>query len=439
MWDMNGNPTAPRLLTLAVALVAHSIPSLAQGPPSAGEGKRSFPTRAPARADVGSEDGQDEPAKERRQRSRSPRGLRVDSTVRFLDDTMTPLHRLVCTWIGQDRQRFDLIAGGGAETRLILTHFEGRVYRRTGPGNPAPALEGKNREGELRALALRRAAVDFPAGLEWKDVEGHLKAEVPGAGSLIVQLDAKGRPNRVRSFDPEGVEYEGFDTFEWGDEPWPMAPQVPHSLRLTFRDRGIWTERIDAVEVRIAFVDDYFLPPDQRRSAPQELDGELRSRSVDLAPAWELAAPLRGRGWDAVRAEVNELHRRTATQLGRRAVNLLPFRYVRLDGEGRPTHALVRIRGVLDPVPEGWETLKGGIGIECPIPESSLLTGGTLRTLASRGPKGSTATSATLQIQPEPKEGASFGLLSLRLELEDGAPAPDPDPDPEEDGDGGRR
>lgn len=419
MATMNGLPLVRSLPVLLLALITAQPTVASAGDPGLAPNPASAAEPSPV---------QDDAARSRPQRPRAPRGLRVDSTVRFLDDTMTPLHRLVCTWIGDDRQRFELIAGGGAGTRLIMTHLEGRVFRRSGARDAAPALEGKNRANELRGMVLRRAAVDFPAGLTWVETEGRVRAEIPTAGSLIAEVDDQGRPSRIRSFDPEGVEYEGFDTFEWGDAPWPGAPQVPHSLRLTFRDRGIWSEQIDSVEVRLQFIDEYFLPPDQRRGAQSEVEGQLVNQRVDIVPAWELRAPLESARWDAIRSEVGQLHGRASQQLGRRAANLLPFLYVELDGEGRPTHGIVQVRGVLDPAPEGWVPNPGGVGIQSPVPEAETLTGGHLRRLAALGPKGSWAASARIQIQPKREDGSVFGLLTLRLELpepEEGTPPPE--------------
>jgi len=273
-------------------------------------------------------------------------------------------HRLVATYLFPDRARWSLRAIGEEKERgaKLLRYRAGERCFALAPGElESQELLEHDVDQAMLQLELRRAALLWPDGFEWK-LDGATRiASIPGHGTLHAEFteaaEEGARPIRFTSRYADGSECERFEAVRWrADERWPA------SFELWLGERRVWTEELTEILHRGDFLDCFFVPPDRRERAAARLGSSevhhfdlpqraVRRRAVD-PPSTELSASRAAAG-AAAQAWQRELE--AAGDPSEVAAGL------ELDEEGRVTALLARIDAPRE-VPAAWraELLEDG-------------------------------------------------------------------------------
>lgn len=216
-------------------------------------------------------------------------------------------HRLVASYAGPDRARWQItLAEGEASALRLVRYRHGERVWAHDPGEGASReLEGEARELELASLELRRALAAWPDGFAWTGEGERRAADLGALGRLDARLAADGLPCELRSLDREGREREGYRAVRWLERAgrrWPAAAERWSAGEL------VWREELETATARVRFLDSAFVPADRRGEQRAEV---VRPQVVEVQAScgrrFELAP---GIGWDQALAELEDLHAR---------------------------------------------------------------------------------------------------------------------------------
>ena len=291
--------------------------------------------------------------------------VRATSRVHYISAPDRP-HQLTATFLGAERARVELrLPAGTTGERLIETRRAGRVGRFDFGGKLWSELAGPERADALRRLALRRAALLFPDGVEWEPgtprADGRegieYRAQPEPEVVLRATLDGQAGLERVAVFDGAGREQEALlvrTTTTIGDRLWPR------DMELEIGGVRVWQETVLGVQLGVQFVDSYFAPEgEQRGGRNRDVHGVL----VDLPRSFVLRRELEPaeRGWAAARARAVVWLAEAEERAQRGGPVVDPRPTFELDGDGRPVAVLLRQVGGTGG--EGFVERPGGRGV----------------------------------------------------------------------------
>ena len=284
-------------------------------------------------------------------------------------------HRLTAVYVFPDRVRWHFESYGARRSEHQYFYRSGERVSALDSGGPSRVLDGQEHDGVVLQMELRRAALFWPDGFEWKEAPdgGGLTRTAPvwadsccregSLGELVATLE-EGRPRRIEARDARGRSLEALEIRAWqerGGRAWP------HTLALEAESANA-IETVEAIDTRVHFLDMSFLPPDLRPLVPLEPGPKVMARdlvsmtySVRELPAdieWE-AALTRARQWIAS----------TAGELKPRGLDVDPVPTFELSPEGRPRACYVRLVVAVAPAPHGFETHVERAGLFVAVPD----------------------------------------------------------------------
>lgn len=284
-----GMSTALAAAVAASALAAHGgRPTAALAPaPLAGGSSQAI------------DDATQAPRVEPRTRVAGIDSLRVTSSVRFPDPTAVP-HILDVSLAFPARARVALRSVGGQFGQRVLRYARGAELYGFGVREATSTrIEGANRIDELLSIESRRAAFLWPEAHAWGGDGAERRAEVAGLGTLVAELvpaieapatdlaerpsERALRPRRIVALRADGSEVEALEVTGWTRfEARDSARVWPHGLRLWVSGAVVWDEEVLSVERTVPWPEDWFVPPDRRKSRGAAVQG---LRAIDLSGA----------------------------------------------------------------------------------------------------------------------------------------------------------
>ncbi|MCZ6597271.1 MAG: hypothetical protein O7B99_06525 [Planctomycetota bacterium] len=310
------------------------------------------------------------------------RGFFATTTVVFEEQPDEP-HKLHAAYLFPDRARWTL---SRKTDRVINYRYGARTFQLPESSRDSIEYRAAERDKVLLRMELRRAAMTWPDGFAWTGAAARRSTPVSsrsddGArsiGTLRVRLAEDGRPASLAAVRPDGEVQETLEIRSWRED---RGRTWPSTMALVVGGKVVWTETLKSVSTRVDFVEDYFLPPDQKELA------ERRSMVIAL-----LLRAFTGRrtilsadeGWDAALDRAKALIA-AAAQAGR---NPDPVPTFELHADGRPRSVLVRLKTPVRPAPEGWFTVEDRSGLSLSVPAADGVTPERLTDLLRAVPTG---------------------------------------------------
>lgn len=313
-------------------------------------------------------------------------------------------HRLTATYTFPGRARWYLEPADAKRGQRSVRYQSGPQVWELAPGKgEAVRYQGDQEAQALLQLRLRRAALLWPLGFDWK--EGLLEGQ--GALIQIAELESGELLGaRFRTSDsppasffsrlPGGGMFEELLDVEWTEGPLGLRP-----ARWVLFSGGVkvWTEEIERLHTDVRYVDGHFLPPHLRTLPAQ---GE-----VDTILLVEVPARVRRRHalsvstWEEALAEAKRIIASTRRLELPGEVDSDPV--FELDDDALPHALFVRLSVLGEEIPEGWEEAAGESALSRLIPDGRLPGPAEVAVLSASRP-----------------EGALTGTPRLRIGLVDG-------------------
>ncbi|MEQ1893682.1 MAG: hypothetical protein ABL998_14150 [Planctomycetota bacterium] len=319
-------------------------------------------------------------------------GLHAVSRLDFADRRM----RLTVTYVFPDRARWSLEEVDAPVPKSEQFYRRGSSVHRLAFGESSQELEGLQRAHVLLQMELRRAALLYPDGCEWKSAaDGARESEIfadsccrrEPLGTLRAS-EAGGRVT-LAAHDLAGELRETL-TIESSEER--DGRRFPSKLSATGVNAD-FRETIESLETRVHYLDLAFTPGDRRRVGPapdpsQRLEDRIVAR--DLVPMSYVAQPLAGAAtWEDALARAQALRPEVQKSLPA-GLGLDPVATFELGPDGRPLRCLVRLAKACDPPPEGFVTHGERLGLFMSL-EGTAKTASALARLAAAVPEGARA------------------------------------------------
>lgn len=297
-------------------------------------------------------------------------GFRTVSRIDF----GTSQNRLTAIYLFPDRARwhFENYAAKERSEHQFVYRLGARVAE-FGNGKPSAELDDASRDVVVLQMELRRAAMLWPDGFEWAELDARTRTAAVHLdsakreqvlGSLVAVLADGGRPGRIEARDTADHVVETLEVKSWqehGGRSWPATLAVGGAS-------GGFVETVESIDTRIHYLDLSFRPPDRRDPAAVAKPGEVLPR--DLVAMTYAVHPLpTGTGWDTARERARAWiaeARSTIEPLGH-AVDPVPT--FELGSDGLPESCLVRLAAPAFPAPEGYETRHERLGVFLPLQE----------------------------------------------------------------------
>ena len=339
------------------------------------------------------------------------RGLTIISTLSF-DAAPDLPHNFETNYIFPARARWWMSFEDEQNGyRRAEYRYGDRVFVYGQGSSKSEELTELNQTDALRRMELRRALFLYPDGFEWKVEAGVGRAELlpladeSSVGSLYVDLDAEGRPKRMRVITPENQEQESLVVDSWSAKPEVETErQWPKSMRLVVGEQGIWSETVQKVDPGRRYIDSFFIPADRRAGASRELGADTNSevRQIDL-PVFayrqvELPADTSWSQALELGQEFLDRENRPGSALAGRLDDDVRFE---IDARGRPTFAVLHLKKT-SPLPKGWKLTEARSGLMIVLDEFAELGSARIGALLRAIPVGSRPTPAYARTVGQP-------------------------------------
>ena len=360
----------------------------------------------------------EEPA--RASAARETRTLQSASTVVFASAPERP-HRLVTTFVGADRVRWQLERPGAASPEREVRYRHGEnVFVLAQRASSSRALEGDERAQMLAQMELRRAWLGWPAGFEWRDAGGGTRTADLGSGASLRVACASSpseaaRPTEIAELDREGRVRFRYRRLTWTESGGRI---VARTAELALEDDLVWTETVETLTTRARFLDAFFLPPDR---APGATSATARVEVVALPAVCgrrvELAAARSSSPWEDATLEIEALIAQSAPGLRERGLELERKATIEVDADLRPVACVLRLTAVPATPPEGFRTTPARRAAALAVDSLGLLRKKHLGLLAKGAPPGTSATPTAGVYVRFDLEAATLGQALLVLPL----------------------
>jgi len=322
-------------------------------------------------------------------------------------------NRLTAVYVFPDRVRWHF-ESYGARQRSEHQYFyrAGERVSELVSGRSSRALEGAEHDAVLLQMELRRAAMLWPDGFDWKEDGSGTRSAVASAdsccrelplGSLVATLE-DGRPRRIEARDALGRALETLEIREWqerGGRKWPRT------LALQTGSTS-FVETVESIETRVHYLELSFLPPDLRPlTAPTAPGATVLSRDLVSMTysVHELPADL---DWDAALTRARDWIAEAGKQAG---LSVDPVPTFELTPEGRPMTCLVRLQAPVLPAPAGFETHAERAGLFLTLRELGMVDAAALERITQATPPGALPGVPYLRVHAQPS------LIELVLPL----------------------
>ena len=265
-------------------------------------------------------------------------------------------NRLTATYVFPDRARWSLEPYEGPVLKRELVFRHGDAAHRLTSGASSVVLAPDDRDHVLLQMELRRAALLFPDGFEWR-------AEAGGTRVAEVQADSCCHRRMLGRFvarrEGERLTIEAHDLADETKETLTVTSwqelegrRFPRELEVA-GSNGAFHETIESLTTRVHYLDLAFLPGD-RREVGTGRTLETRVIALDLVPMAYLERPLpEGASWEEALERARGLAVEVAPGL-EPGLALDPVPTFEIDAEARPVRCLLRLARVVDPAPEGF-------------------------------------------------------------------------------------
>ena len=297
-------------------------------------------------------------------------------------------NRLTATYLFPDRARWSLEPYEGLALKRELVFRHGETVHRLTSGSSSQCLEAADRDHVLLQMELRRAALLYPDGFDWRSgPDGTRSAEVHAdsccrkraLGTLRAQLEGERLTLVARDLadaTKETLTVTSWQTLE--------GRRFPRELDVQGAN-GAFHETIESLTTRVHYLDLAFLPGD-RRKVGQGTTLETRVVALDLVPMAYLERPLpAGTDWTTALAQAKALAAEVQAGLAP-GLALDPVPTFELDAEARPVRCLVRLARVADPAPEGFVVHGERLGLLRNLKGLASVSSRELATLAEARP-----------------------------------------------------
>jgi hypothetical protein len=317
-------------------------------------------------------------------------------------------NRLTAVYVFPDRVRWHF-ESYGARQRSEHQYFyrSGERVSELSSGRASRVLEGQEHDAVLLQMELRRAALFWPEGFEWKEEAGGTGARSAQVwadsccregtlGTLVATL-ADGRPRRLEARDANGRTLEALEIRAWqelGGRTWPrtLALEAENANAL---------ETVEAIDTRVHFLDLSFLPPDLRPLVPLEAGPRVMSRDL-VAMTYSVHELPGDLDWDAALSRSRDWIAKAGDELRARGLAVDPVPTFEVDSEARPSACYVRLLAAVAPAPEGFETHAERAGLLLAVPEVSALDASVIARLRRATPEGATPGRPYVRVHPRP-------------------------------------
>jgi hypothetical protein len=339
-------------------------------------------------------------------------------------------HVLETTYVFPGRVRWYLALVDGEPGDRVIEYRCGDAYfafhQGVAESVPVPLLESEAPVGrwtdhvaaQCNAMELRRALFTWPDGFDWRG-EGDVRVATTTcrshAAEFLAVLDGDGRPTEMRS---EPVwRYENIRWREARGRWWPASVELVARVDPDTGDRResrVWTETVDSVETSIHLLDEFFVPPDRRKStsaaraaseiAPLDFTATAVSRSALAGGAEWTAALARAKSW---RSDARERAAKAKREIE-------PALLIELDASGDPCAVLARLVGD-GALPEGFAAAPARRALTRWIPFEPSAIESVLAELRARLPADSRALAAYVRV-PSPDAPDPLAQIVLPFE-----------------------
>ena len=317
-------------------------------------------------------------------------------------------NRLTAVYVFPDRVRWHF-ENYGARQRSEHQYFyrSGERVNELVSGRHSRALEGSEHDGVLLQMELRRAAMLWPDGFDWKEGANGTRSAVASAdsccrelplGSLVATIE-DGRPRRIEARDALDRVLEALEIREWQER---SGRKWPRTLALEAGSAS-FVETVESIETRVHFLELSFLPPDLRPLTPPDGPGAtVLSRDL-VAMTYSVHELPAGIDWEAALACARSWIAEAGQKEG---LSVDPVPTFELTPEGRPLACLVRLQAPVLPAPVGFETHAERAGLFLTVRELGMVDAAALARITQATPPGALPGVPYLRVhaQPNPLE-----------------------------------
>lgn len=325
----------------------------------------------------------------------------VTSIVTFAALPDSP-QRLEATYMGTDHARwwFGTLARGQETDRRMRYRRGDEVYGIELGTDESITFDALHAQNVTLQLELRRAALLWPEGFDWRGTESSRRAPAANdSGTLVVELEG-GVPTAFRSELSEHTAFERLEVRTWSDE------LHPSELALFLDGELVWTERVVRFQRDCRFASFYFVPPDRRALADAGDASQLdRLTHLDLAARATKRIALEVASWDEA------LERAAALLTRERAAHELAGHAFEADLEMRPRALLVHLDASEAPLPEGFVESPAGSAVAVLLSSAAKLTAGRLEALRAHLPEDARGGPPIVRFAAEDPRGKPVQLL----------------------------
>jgi hypothetical protein len=314
-------------------------------------------------------------------------GFQTVSRIDFGDHQ----NRLTAAYVFPDRVRWHF-------ENYSAVHSEHQYFYRQGESvwtlehGTTHSVSGPDRSALLLQMELRRAALFWPDGFDWKaSAEGVHSAAVfedsccrEGALGSLVATVKDGLAERIVARDGQERTIETIEIRTWQERnarKWPLTLELKS-------DHGSFVETIEEVDTRIHFLELSFLPPDKRPIVASSTGPTVQSREI-VAMTYSSRALPAGTSWDDAKARAKEWLTRAAEDLKPLGLLVDPVPTFELSSEGLPARCLLRLSAPVAPAPEGYETQPERVGVFVTLGDLKSIDAKLLERLKLSGPEDS--------------------------------------------------
>lgn len=321
---------------------------------------------------------------------REPAARTIESTSRVVYAAAPDApHRLVTTYAGAERVRWQLSIGAGLEQqRQVHWRHGDRAFVLEKQSSASRELEGEERARQLAHMELRRALLSWPDGFAWKR-EGEEQCADRGAlGSLRARFAKPGdaRPSEIADFDAGGTARDAYRRIRWVEV---RGRSRPSSAELHHGGELVWTETFEKVDARARYLDGFFLPPDLAASASIETTPvQMLDVPATCTRRVELASPAGAIDWQRAVEEIEAVHAEWRERLKAGGHKLEGKATVELGPGLEPKVCVLRLEQVPAVPPEGFTTTPARKVAALPVEALSRLDARHVRRLTTAAPAG---------------------------------------------------